>query len=78
MCINGDVRLVGGNGVSSGRVEVCVNNVWGRVCNDYWDNTDASVVCRMLNFTGNGIQLNHRHCVNVVHYSYWDSIWMVW
>ena len=47
---NGDVRLVGGNSVSEGRVEICYNGVWGSVCNAGWSNGDAAVVCRQLGF----------------------------
>ncbi len=51
------VRLVGGVSEDSGRVEVC--DSLGRrrqVCENGWDDQDASVVCRTLGFQdGTGI-----------------------
>ena len=39
-------------------MEVCFNGVWGSVCDDNWDKTDAFIVCHQLGFTELGIQVS--------------------
>ena len=55
-CPNGEVRLVGSSSASGGRVEICVEQSWTTVCDMYWDNEDASVLCRQLGFSPHGIR----------------------
>ena len=53
-CSNGTIRLLGGNTVHEGRVEICFDNIWGTVCDDGWSTLDARVVCRQLGFSAAG------------------------
>lgn len=50
----GSVRLSGGMNNKEGRVEVCFNDVWGSLCDNFWDSSDATVVCNQLGYHGNG------------------------
>ena len=50
VCTDGDIQLMNGTEPSmrEGRVEICYNNAYGSICDDFWDIVDASVVCRQL------------------------------
>ena len=47
-CTDGEVRLVDGPNANEGRVEICYQQSWGTVCDDFWEDIDAVVVCRQL------------------------------
>ncbi len=55
--VTGEIRLQGSTNASEGRVEICINNEWGTVCDQMWDDADASVVCKQLKLAYNGREL---------------------
>lgn len=91
VCVDGTIRLISGSSFpNQGRIEVCVNNTWGTVCTDYWDNLDAAVACHQLGYPRTGkpsrmkwssysiaifVQYNHAIIIYTVHVS-WVNIWI--
>ena len=53
-CNSGDIRLVGGDRESEGRVEVCVEGFWGTVCDSSWGQREALVVCKQSGYGARG------------------------
>ena len=62
-CSNGEVRLVDGNSLNEGRVEICVNEAWGTICSSGWNDADAFVVCRQLGYLPLGIIIIYFICL---------------
>lgn len=64
-CVDGDVRLEGGQTDYEGRVEICVNKVWGTICSlntrswwwygFHWNRPDSDVVCKQMGHMELGI-----------------------
>ena len=51
LCDDGELRLRDGATDLEGRVEICFEELWGTVCDQFWSQTDASVTCRQLGFS---------------------------
>ena len=67
MCNDGDLRLGGSKTVpSEGRVEICIGEEWGTICDNSWDNNDATVAYRVLGYSTIG-ELSLRR-VNIKYY----------
>lgn len=42
-----------------GKLEINYDNEWGRVCNNNWDDNDASVVCKQLGYVDGRVEREH-------------------
>ena len=47
-CTHGALRLIGGSNHLEGRVEICINNAWGTICDNQFSSQDAEVICRQI------------------------------
>ena len=64
VCDEGEVHLVGGDGVSRGRVEYCHNGTWYSVCADGWDTNgeEARYICNAMGY-------NNTYYGMIIHYN---------
>ena len=62
-CTTGEIRLTDGTTQYEGRVEVCINGVWGTVCDYNWGKKQAYAVCHQLGYQGIYIH-NHNNRVS--------------
>ena len=53
-CSHGDVRLVNGSNILEGRVEICINEAWGTVCDTTFSEDEANVICNQTGYKYNG------------------------
>ena len=54
-CVEGSARLSGGDIEQEGIPEVCVNGVWGSICDNGWSSVDGRVLCKQLGYDDIGI-----------------------
>ncbi len=57
-CTDGDVRLIGGSSPDEGTVEICINKVFGSICEGSLTTRTADVVCKQLGYPTIGIDSN--------------------
>lgn len=60
-CNDGDVRLLDGIIEQEGRPEVCVDGVWGSICDASWSISDSYVMCLSLGYSGSASMYTYLH-----------------
>ena len=54
-CSEGSLQLVGDTRYQNfGRMEICINGSWGKICSDMWTNHDARVLCKHFGYSPYG------------------------
>lgn len=56
-CRHGDIRLVGGATQTEGEVDICVNDIWYKMCASSLSYEIATVVCNSLGFPSQSIYI---------------------
>lgn len=51
VCKTGQIRLAGGS-QTEGRLEICIGDRWGTVCDDAWHPAASAVACNVLGMYG--------------------------
>ena len=49
-CKDRDLRVVDGENVRQGRVEICYNQAWGTICDRVYGDVAAGILCQELGF----------------------------
>ena len=62
-CTEGAMRLADGVLEQEGRIEVCIDGVWGSICGTGWNKIDAYVLCKQVGFDDAGWQLHNTHTI---------------
>ena len=65
-CTDGELRLAGGIIANEGRVEICLSNEWGTICDDAFSSVDAEVVCRRLGYLTAGVYLRGESIIYIL------------
>jgi len=58
-CSDDQIRLVNGSNLLEGRVEICINNAWGTICDSLFSEDEATVICQQLGVKFNGNTFNY-------------------
>ena len=66
---------MGGSNQYEGRVEVCINDQWGTVCDDDWGSIDATVICKQLGYATTGSKC--KHCIVLARVSFEFAAFLV-